>query len=376
MTVRFWVALAALPVAFVGCSSEGDTPPAPGSGAQGATAGTSSSGGSAGSAGGSAGGGQGGSITAGSAGTSAGSGGTSAGSGGASGSGGSAGSGGATGGPVTPTEVNGKYTFAYGDVVFEVDATVAGRVVTFSKGGTNVLDDGDGMDYYGSTLWLAPEEVYGFPPEGIDAGAFTPTLEGATLVLTGPLDAPSGFSASKRFTVDSALDRVEVVYSLKNETATTPVAAWEVTRLAHSGISFFSAPTVGMVADWGTLTHVYDDVTHVTWIDQVVDEPLGGKLFQDGAGWLAHAQGTLLFMKTFPDLQPAEFADPDTEVEVYVSPPETDYIELENSGPLTTLAAGESLTYTTQWYLRTIPGTVTVAASSQTLLDFAAGIAQ
>jgi hypothetical protein len=296
------------------------------------------------------------------------------------GGGGSGGTGGAVGGPVMPTEAGGKYTFSYGDVVFEVDSMVAGRILTFSKGGTNVIDDGVD-NYYGSTLWLAPElddaqaglMGYGLSPVGIDTGAFTPTLEGATLVLTGPVDAPSGFSASKRFTVDSALDRVEIVYAIKNETASDPVAAWEVTRLAHSGVTFYPAPTPGVDAEFGALTYDYDAAAHVNWIDHAEPLAASGKLLQDGSGWSAHAEGSLLFKKAFPDLQPAEFPGMDTEVEIFINPTEA-YMELENFGPITTLAAGMSLTYTVYWYLRTIPGTVTVASQSQTLFDFAAGV--
>jgi len=372
MTVRDWAAFAALTAMCVGCSSEPGAPaPAGGSGGQQATGGSGSGGGGATALGG---GGSGG-ATAGSGGSIAGSGGTTGGSAGSGGmTGGSAGAGGAVGGPVTPTEANGLYTFTYGDVVFEVDAMVAGRIVTFSKGGTNVLDDGVD-NYYGSTLWLAPEGAYGLSPAGIDTGAFTPTMEGATLVLTGSA-APSGFSVSKRFTVDSALDRVEIVYTITNESADEPVAAWEVTRLAHSGITFYAAPTAGTDAEWGALNYTYDATGQINWIDHA-NPPLAapGKLFQDGSGWIAHAQGTLLFMKTFPDLEPSEFPNPDTEVEVFANPGEA-YIELENTSALTTLPAGMSLTYTVQWYLRTIPGTVTVESGSQSLFDFAAALAQ
>ncbi len=59
---------------------------------------------------------------------------------GSTGGGGAGGSGGGASGPVTPTEASGVYTWSYGDVVFAVNAMVAGRAVTYTKGGVSALD--------------------------------------------------------------------------------------------------------------------------------------------------------------------------------------------------------------------------------------------
>ncbi len=377
MLSRFRLALASLwLVQFAGCAADDPMKRTPagssgaanggagGSGVGGAQAG-SSSGGSAGSTGGS-----GGIGTIGSGGTSGSS------TGGAAGTAGSAG---VTPMPVTPTESNGTYTFSYGDIVFAVSATTGGRIVTFSKAGTDILDHDDANNY-GSTFWPSPQSVWGWPPPAeIDNTAYTAALDGASLVLTGTKNAALNLSCSKRFSVDSALDRVDIEYTLKNEgTANTNVAPWEVTRVDAAGLTFFPAPTDASKVE-SQFKYEWDAATHVTWWDYATATPhvANEKLFQDGSGWLAHTVGTRLFVKTFPDvgyIAPDAPAAGEAEVEVYGNG--STYVELENQGAYVTLAAGTTLTYAVRWYLRDIPGTVTVASGDTSLYDFAQSIAQ
>lgn len=276
---------------------------------------------------------------------------------------------------VTPTQSGSTYTFTYGDVVFEVDPMAGGRIVTFSKAGTNLLDDGDGDINYGSTLWPSPQSDWNWPPPaGIDSQPYTAALEGATLMLTGPVDAGVGLSATKRFSVDSGLDRVEIVYSLKNESeAAKSVAPWEISRVAGGGLTFWPAAAAGELKD--NFPDPWDGVG-TSWYDDAAETlSMPGKVNQDGQGWLAHVQGSLLFVKTFPDIQASAFAPGEAEVEIY-SNQTLMYVELENQGEYASLEVGASLTYTVHWCVRAIPETVTVASGSQTLFDFAAAVPQ
>ncbi|HEV8246225.1 MAG TPA: hypothetical protein VGP93_10675 [Polyangiaceae bacterium] len=279
--------------------------------------------------------------------------------------------------PVTPTEANGTYTFAYGDVVFEVDADVGGRVITYSKAGVDLIDDSDATNY-GSTFWPSPQSAWGWPPPAeIDNLAYSAALDGATLVLTSGANAALELSASKRFTVDSGFDRVTIEYALKNEGAgAISVAPWEITRVDIDGITFFPAPTAPITVQNG-FPYDYDATGLATWFDYAAESPtMAGKLFQDGSGWLAHADpnNSLLLVKVFPDIAPVDFAAGESEVELYTDA--ASYVELENQGAYVSLAAGESLTYTVLWYLRAIPGTVTIASRDTSLYDMAANLAQ
>jgi hypothetical protein len=373
---------------FSACSDPGTNNPGSGATGAGAAGGTPGSGGTAGSgagSGGTTGGTTGGTSSAGTGGTTGGS----AGSAGSTGGGGAGGSGGGASGPVTPTEASGVYTWSYGDVVFAVNAMVAGRVVTYTKGGVSILDaTSPDPGNYGSSFFVSPQTWNWPPPAAMDTAPYTATLEGATLVLTGPAIATPNVSIGKRFTVDATCDCVEIVYSIKNESAgPLSVAPWEVTRVDGGGLTFFPAPAAVHKTE-GAMVVTYDATNQITWFDhaaQATDATLQ-KIYQDGTTWVAHAQapsqGSLLLVKTFEDI-PASAQVPNPpriegQIEIYTNgnddPPGAAYVEVENQGAYVELAAGASLTYPVKWYLRTIPSTVTVASGDMTLYTFAAGI--
>jgi hypothetical protein len=369
---------------FTACSDPGTNNPGTGGSGAGASGGT----GSGGTAGSGAGAGSGG-TTAGTSGAGgsagAGAGGTTGGSAGSTGGGGAGGSGGGASGPVTPTEASGVYTWTYGDVVFAVNAMVAGRVVTYTKGGVSALDATmPHATNYGSTFWVSPQTWAWPPAAAMDSAPYTATLEGATLVLQGPALTSPAVSIGKRFTVDATCDCVDIVYSIKNESAAAlKVAPWEITRVDGGGITFFPAPAAVHKTE-GAMVVTYDATNQITWFDHAAQAKAGDqKIYQDGTTWVAHAQapaqGSLLLVKAFEDV-PASAQVPDPpraegQIEIYTNGTgATAYVEVENQGAYVELAAGASLTYPVKWYLRTIPSTVTVASGDMTLYTFAAGV--
>ena len=89
------------------------------------------------------------------------------------------------------------------------------------------------------------------------------------------------------------------------------------------------------------------------------------KINADGTGWYAYANDGLLFIKRFPDLGPTCPAPKEAEIQVYVNAGKT-YIELEAQGRYTSLKPGESVSWTSRWYL--LPQD-TENVPSQTLID-------
>lgn len=369
------------------CSAGSNSPggsAAGGTGAAGAP-GAGGSGGAIDGAGGAlAGGGSGGSAAE------AGTGGTPTGGSGGSSDAGAAGSGGggATAGPVMPTEANGVYTFAYDDVVFEVNAMVAGRVITYTKGGVSILDATDpDPNNYGSSFWPSPQTWPWPPAPGMDTARYTATLEGATLVLQGPVIEVPNISIGKRFTVDAGCDCVDIVYSIKNESqAPLSVAPWEITRVDAGGLTFWPAPAPPHKTE-GNMMITYDATNQVSWFDYATQAGAANnqKVYQDGKTWIAHAQGPtqgrLLLVKTFDDIEASQSpSDPRVEgqIEVYTNgtAAASAYVEVENQGAYVELAPGESLTYPVKWYLRTIPENVMVASGNMELFQFADQVAQ
>lgn len=65
-------------------------------------------------------------------------------------------------------------------------------------------------------------------------------------------------------------------------------------------------------------------------------------------GWAAYLNGGVLYLKQFEHVADGTYPDGGSTVEVYSN---AEFLELENLSPLSTLAPGESLTYSEQWTL-------------------------
>jgi hypothetical protein len=94
------------------------------------------------------------------------------------------------------------------------------------------------------------------------------------------------------------------------------------------------------------------------------------KAFADGTGWLAQATPQrLLYLASFPDIQPADAAPGEAEIEIFTN---SSYVEMEAQGALTAIAPGAALTWTVRWKLRRLPAGATVAVGSAELASLAA----
>jgi hypothetical protein len=105
------------------------------------------------------------------------------------------------------------------------------------------------------------------------------------------------------------------------------------------------------------------------WLDHAA-QATEGKLGSDGtAGFIAYANDSTLFVKTFADVPSGDAAEGEAEIELYVKPGE--YVEVEQQGAARELGVGDSLTYSLKWYVRRLGSDVDVSPGSQALLDFA-----
>jgi hypothetical protein len=84
------------------------------------------------------------------------------------------------------------------------------------------------------------------------------------------------------------------------------------------------------------------------------------KFFSDGRGWIAHAAGDLLLIKSFPDITAAQSPAGESEIEIYADPK---YVEVENQGAVQTLAPGDSLHWTVRWYARKLAAPAIVGSA-------------
>src|SRR5206468_1895297 len=107
---------------------------------------------------------------------------------------------------------------------------------------------------------------------------------------------------------------------------------------------------------------------------QVDPTPLdiGKKAFFDvHAGWLAHVTPNhMLFIKSFTPLKSAQYSPGHAAVEVYAHI-DGAYVELENHGPRTLLAPGESLSHVVRWFAAALPVGIDARVGNEELVDFA-----
>jgi hypothetical protein len=136
------------------------------------------------------------------------------------------------------------------------------------------------------------------------------------------------------------------------------MAPWEVTRVFPRGLSFFPTGSTERLSNGATLpTTKSDGITW--WAYDAATVTMNSKLWADGTeGWLAHVAQGLVFIKTFPDVLPADTAPNEADVELYANAPPMAagrYIELENQAAYGEIAPQGSASWTVTWYLRKLP---------------------
>jgi hypothetical protein len=289
--------------------------------------------------------------------------------------------------PVSATSAGSVYTLALGDLKMVIDASTGARVTEFSLKGKNVLT-GPSVDpaNYGSTYWPSPQSSWCskggacWPPLApIDNAPYTGTIDPATNAIqltsgTTPIyEFPSSsVTVTKQF-APVAGGEVDITYTLTNTSpsVSVTVAPWQVSRVqATGGLTFFASPDGSVTYTSGTdPTFMLTDASGDLWYD-FATVAANSKANADGSGWLAHVtQGHLLYLLTYPDIQPSQAAPGEAEVEIYTGP-SADYLELETQGALTSVAPGGTLAWTVRWQLRPVPGGTSVAPGSAALESF------
>jgi Domain of unknown function (DUF4380) len=277
-----------------------------------------------------------------------------------------------TAAPVAPQASGANYVFAFPSEGprLEVDPAAGARISSLKLGATEFLYVNRNQTNWGSTLWTAPQTAWNWPPpQAYDGAAYTGGPQGNVLVLAGPKDQASGFSFTKRISADDADTSITLAFTLKNGgTAAKQAALWQVTRVLPGGITFFPK---GAGAARGDLVSQVKESGGWMWLDYATATIPGGtpKYFGDGAGgWMAHIDPNgLMLLELFPDITEAQAAPGEAEIEIYTDPGKQ-YMEIEHQGPYASLAAGDSVAWTTRWLLRKLPTGVSRKAGDPALV--------
>jgi hypothetical protein len=275
--------------------------------------------------------------------------------------------------PVVPVLEDDRYVFRAGRTRLEVDAGLGGRVTRFSLDGRNVLTGPEvvaaGPDalpnMFGSTFWTSPQSDWGWPPETeLDSDGHEARVEGDALQLERPPGSRTGYGVRKRFRLDAATGVVHIDYELVNHQASAPAAPWEISRVAKRGLVFFPSGSAPLAAS--SLSS--QTIDGVAWVDIPGAPSSDSKLFQDGSeGWLAHAEGDLVFIKLFENVPVPEQATGEAEVEVFVSG-SFDYVEIEQQGRYAEIPTGEGVGWSVRWLLLERPRALPLTLGSAALV--------
>jgi hypothetical protein len=272
---------------------------------------------------------------------------------------------------VSPVQNGSLYTFQAGSVALEVNAAVGGRITAFSFGGKNLFTTAavDSVNY-GSTLWLAPQTVWDWPPPAsVDTSPYTAAVvDGSVLRLQSPA-TPYGTVLQKTLSVSSE-GNVTLDYQLLWTADSVPLAAWEVTRVPRGGLAFFPTGTGAPVKAEIPVTQA----ATVTWCDTAQAASDGKYAADAGAGWLAYAASGYLFVKSFADTPPNVRAAGHGEIEVYVNATKG-YTELEVQGAVAKLSPQTSAGLRVKWRVAAIPAGTAVAPGSEALITLAQSLA-
>ena len=261
------------------------------------------------------------------------------------------------------------FTITAGNVTMTVSAKEGGKIMSYKYDDKEMLSQLRMQNQYGSTFWTSPQKEWNWPPvTEFDRGAYTDETDAAnsskSLVLISQIARKLPFQIQKQYTPDAKGKYIRIAYTIINKgDVERKVAPWEISRVVadESGLIFFDAPVEG-ITPAGLIP--FKGEAGASWYN-FEQGAQNRKINADGKGWLAYAANGLLMIKKFDDLTPSQPAPDEAEIQVYVNQGKT-YIELESQGEYKTLAPGESLTWTVDWYLIPIKDE---AVPSKKLLD-------
>ena len=281
---------------------------------------------------------------------------------------------------------------ANGDAELIVTTSVGPRIIHYSfLGGPNafhVIPETRGqtggnewVPYGGHRLWHAPEEKprsY-FP----DTGAYgAPVMDGGTLVLTSQPESTTGIQKEMRVSLAPTGSAVKVEHRLTNHNVwPVTLAAWALSIVANGGkVVLPQEPFVSHDDELAPARPLvlwkFTDMADPRWrwgtkyvtLAQRDDLGTAQKVGVCNAqGWGAHLTDTQAFIVSITPSpgSPANLADMGSNFEAFTKGP---FQELETLGPLTTLAPGESVSHTENWYLGKLSGPTDTDAGLDTML--------
>ncbi|WP_018341787.1 DUF4380 domain-containing protein [Cytophaga aurantiaca] len=266
------------------------------------------------------------------------------------------------------------YTLSFAGLQAIVDVKNGGRLEALALNGENCLSGKKvNAGNWGTSLWPSPQEAWGWPPsQQLDNLAYSVLSDSSEVVLKSQKDIKQAFVFTKSYKIDTKDTSLVVTYTILNDTTVAQkVAAWEISRVAPNGLTFYPS---GDEVKRGDLVSLTKDSSGVTWFQyDSTTVPKNGvpKLLADGKeGWLAQVNNGLLLVKSFEDVVTGKYAPKEGEIEFYTNPDKS-YIEIEQQGTYVELQPGGQIVYVVRYKLAKLPSSVHVTIGDVDLLKIA-----
>ncbi len=275
---------------------------------------------------------------------------------------------------VTEAPTGGPINLTQGPLEVVITPDIGGRIASVRFGGEELLIDPSRTDdmMWGNVLWPSPQSNWGWPPLSVlDEEPYQVQQEDGAWVLTSLVEPSTGYQFVKRYRLESEPLALVIDYQIHNRgNRDHLVAPWEVTRVPPSGLAFFPKGKSNFISGIFNPLPVRN-VGRIIWYEYRPELLNGGhKLMTDGSeGWLAYVNNGLALIKQFPDVPAPLNAPGEGEIEIYTNPEKT-LIEVEQQGPLTRLAPGESLSWQVRWLVRPVPTELEVEVGNIELADW------
>lgn len=274
---------------------------------------------------------------------------------------------------------NGHYIILHDNIGFEIAPNLGARVISAKINGDELLlQERDSLLNWGSTFWVAPQSVWNWPPpQAMHLGNYQSKIDSDRLLLTSNVDPKYGIITSKEFHYNEMKKCLEIHYKIVNETdSVQQYGPWEITVIPAEGAKVFFL--MGGEPE-GTKSNIkFENHNGIAWFKYEHEKmDVWHKIFNNPAeGWLAHInENKTLFIKSFELISPKDIAPGQGNIEVYISK-KFKYIELENHGKYTILPPGESLSYKVNWYISSLPDTISEDQYSEELVKLVRKIIQ
>ncbi|MGH1372890.1 MAG: DUF4380 domain-containing protein [Cellvibrionaceae bacterium] len=252
-----------------------------------------------------------------------------------------------------------------------IDPSVGGRVSSLRYKDRQLLfsrDEAQSSNNWGSTFWLSPQSLWGWPPvEAHDSAPYQVSQmheNSVSLVSQWGM----GAQVQKRMSLDEQRSNVlRMDYTVETREGFGELAGWEITRIPRRGLVFYPAQQSSLDVAMGAVVYRHRD--DVVWLELKPDiKPPEGKINANGdEGWLAWIEDDLLYLKLYQPVEADRMASGEGDVEVYLSPRQ-DYIELEVQSAARSLASGDQLKWRVSWLVEELPAGVEAEVGNRQLL--------